>query len=479
MSKTVRIQDTGETIDSIIDIKYNTSFENNSTLCEFKTPDFSVKDILNNNTIIEIENNGTTDFIGKVKDISTDDVLTITIEEQYTELLDFDSHGRIFYQRDSGEVIKELITQDIDSKGTEILNNGTTLTDVTGTTPVFELGNFVELRPETVGTDIIFAGFPKDSTNNTTYTITFDNVQTKGDIFTYFTLKMIANNQSGSFSIKAQYIDENNYNYLWNLGEIDGINDYKLERDKASPDRTSGDLDPTDTANQNKMRIIITVKGQLIEDRAIAVDGILAKSVDIVDRENTFNSVDIPNSGRLITRKFTNTVSEAVYKILQEEQKKIKVDSNNNITLKEKGGRTAPLEITENTPVVGFDTNQNANKIYNRIAVEGDGDIYVEQKSRQSIDFFGYTNTLKKRDTSLKTRENAEQKASNLLQEYAFKDVEFTITVAPIPEAKNTETGDEISINYGGIDDTFIVKKIEKENNSYITLTIDGESINT
>ena len=479
MVTTLKFKDTGETIQNITNIRYKNTFENKSTLAEFKTPDYTLKDKLNNNRIIEIYKDNNIDFIGKVKNIESDSQLTVTLEEQYTELLDFDTHGKIFYERDSGEAIQELISKDIESKGIEIINDGSSLTDVTGTPPIFELADFVELKPEKLGTNLIFCGFPKDTTSQTNYTVTIDNINTKGDIFTYFDLNLITNNKSGSFTIKVQYIDKNNKNYLWDLGEIDGINEYKLARDKAKPQRTKGDLDPSLNTNTNKMRLIITVKGKLIEDRAIAIDGIKSKSVDIINRENTFNNVTIPNSGRNIIRKFTNTVSEAVYKILEEENKKIIIDENNNLTVKQKGETSSNLIIDDNTPILEFDTEQDTNNIYNRIIVEGDGDVYAEQESKQSIDYFGFTNTKKIRDTSIKTKKNALEKASKQLEKYSFKDVKIFVETPPLKVAQNTKTGDEIQINLNGINDTFIVKEIEKQNNGKIKFTIDAESINT
>lgn len=467
-------------IETITTVNFSQNFDNSSTIATLELYDETELDKVDNDTIIEIENeNNNIEFIGKVKTINTenDGLIEIKLEEQYTELLDYDSNGRIFYEFDSGNAIESLIEEDIRSRGSAIINNGSTLTDYTSNLPVFELTNFSSLRPENYGTNLIFGGFPREETSQTTYQITIDNITPQGDEFNSLELNLLINNLSGVFDVTAQFIDSKNNNYVWQIGAIDGVNQINLPFAKAQNINVSDGLDPTDNNNQNKLRVLISVKGELVESRAIGIDAVIGTSVDIINRNHKFNSIDIPESGRTIQRRFTNTISEAIFSILEEENKKIQINEDNNVTIKEEGGNTTPLEITEDRPIVSFDRSTYSDAIKNEIIVEGDGDVYVSEKSNQSIDTFNFKKTLKVRDTSIKTKKNAIEKARRLLSKHAFKDTQFIVEMPETEEVRNTEVGDEIYVDFNAITNNFVVEEISKQSNGWTEIIIDAESV--
>ena len=480
MSYIVRDIDTDQTIDSTVSVTFNQSFENESTLADITFLDSSELDKIDYEDYFEIENIGTNEieFTGAVKEINrNEDTIELKLEERYEELINMEADGRIIYDRDSGESIQSLIEETIEGRGKRVNNNGSELTDITSNTPVFELGDFRDRRVELYGTNIIFAGFPTEETEQTEYHITFENITPHADEFTEFEIRFILNNLSGVFDLRVQYVDANNKNYTWNIGEIDGVQTQTLPVENASTEEPSGGLDSEDTTNQNKLRIIINTQGKLIEDRAIAVDAIIGKAVDIVNRENNFTTVNIPDSGRNITRRFTDTVSEAIFKILEEEDRKLLVDGD-TITLKEEGESSSELSIIEgDTPVVNFNLNTNTDKIRNRVVVEGDNSIYVSERSQSSINQFGFEKTLKIRDLSIKNEANAVDKASEQLSKHAFKDTEIEITMPETDAVRNSEVGDEITIDYENINNDFIIKNIEKTDKGWTKILIDAETV--
>lgn len=481
MSYIVHITDADETLDSVVSVNFEQSYENESTIADIValSPD-EVNQKIGNDENIEIEkqSNGNIEFIGKIKEINkSDDQVELSAEEEYTQLHQMESNGRVFYKTDSGDAIESLITQDINSKGKRIIDNSSNLTDKSSNAPVFELGDFSNLQPHEYGTNLLFAGFPVDSTPDTTYNLTYSNITPNGEEFTEFETRMIINNLSGVFSIYAQYIDSNQKNYVWDLGSIDGVTNIVLNVEEAQDLTIDGTLDSTDSTNTNKFRFIFQINGQLVEDRAIGIDALLGKSVEIVNRPHDYNTVNIPQSGRTITRKFTNTVASSVYKILEEEEKKLLVDSNKNVIIKEKGENTADLEITEDTPIINFEVNTNSDEIRNKITVEGSGGVFVEETAPSSIQQFGFTKTKKIRDKSIKHEKNAREKAITQLEKLAFKDTKIIVELPNVDELSGTSVGDKILINYENIDNYFTIQSIEKTDTGFTKLVIDAETV--
>lgn len=480
MTYTVNLPDSGTTLNSVSEVDFAQNFNNESTLATIIILDNTEESKIGYDEKVEIVNsNNDIEFTGLIKNIDkSSENIELTAQEQYAELIEMEANGRIAYNEDSGDFIKKLITEDVSSEGRKLIQDGDTLTDVSSTAPVFELANFRDLRPEIYGTDLIFLGFPKEETDQGEYTITYDNITPHGDEFTRLETRILANN-SGVFNLYAQYIDDSGTNYIWELGNIDGVNNIELQFEEASQELVSGALDPDNTANYNKLRLIIEVNGKMIESRAIAIDGIIGKAISIENRDHNFNSIDITSTNRNITRRFTSSVSEAIYNILSEEPRTLIIDENNNVTLKTKGETDAPLEIIEGeTPVINWDVNKNTDKIRNRIIVEGDNDILVEKKSLSSIQTFGFTKTKKIRDLSIQNESDARDRAEQELADLSFEDAKIIIEMPDTTELNNSETGDKIYINYKDINNTFIINEIEKTSDGWTKIKIDAESIN-
>jgi len=217
--------------------------------------------------------------------------------------------------------------------------------------------------------------------------------------------------------------------------------------------------------------------GDPIENKAIAVDFIESKSVDIVSRNTDYNNVNIPDLGRDITRQFSGNVNSAIFGITEEENGRIHITASNNVEYRIIGESTSDYEIIKNeTKVVDLEVDADVEKIRNRVIVQGDNDIIAVQRNDASINFFGFTKTLKRRDQSIKNQRDAGRKADKLLEKLAFKDAEITWTVPTAGVYDNIRIGDNIKIEWDTIRGQFNVKSVEFENNGWAEITVDAET---
>lgn len=475
MALILRDSDTQEQIETT-NIEYSDTFENEATTADIELLSDTQSQNLSQDQQVEIYNTASDniEFTGIVKDLPENyGVNEITVKQNYRELIELDANGRIFYNEDSGAVLRKLITEDIESRGSELLYDGSSTTNIATTAPVGELANFKQIRPEEFGTDLYFVGFPKQETTETVYTVTLDSLSFTGEELQEIETRLIINNLSNIFDIQVQYVDDSNKNYVWELGKIDGEVSENLSVAKAENKTTANTLDP-DT-NANKLRFIISVDGKLVESRALLIDSIVAKSIDIIDRSTSFDTINIPNSGRDITRKFNRSVSEAVYNILTEEPRNLRVEGGSVFRI-EKGGTEADLELIEGvSPVIGWTKDSNPDRVINKITVEGSNDVYVQNKSQTSIDEYG-VKSAKVRDFSITNQNEAEQKTRQILEDNAWKDTILSFYIAKTQEVSDLQVGQNVYINFDSIDNQFVLIEINKESSGWVELKFEAES---
>lgn len=480
MSYSVHSLDKNRELTGVADVSFARNFRNEATEATVELFSREEAQSLNLNETIEIRNReGDRVFIGNVKTTPTGDTqrtYTIKAKQRYVEAFEFHSNNRVFYQEDSGTVMRKLITEDIESRGKELALTCDSLDMIESDAPVVELGEFSTIRPEDYGDDIIFIGYPKNIADDNKYHATFPDIEFKGDELQRLEMRLILNNISGVMDITVQYVDDDNTNYVWELGDsVDGVKELELRVDEARDIDIDKGLDPE--SNPNTLRIVTEIQGEPVESRAIGIDSIKTASVDVVSRPHGFNSVNIPDTGRPITRRFTESVSEAIYAILEEEKGKLIVDEEDNVQYREAGERDAELEIIKGeTPVVSLDVDTDVTRIRNHIVVQGEEDLVVSKESDASRRFFDQTKTYKRRDESIKRETDAIDKANELLNELAFRDTEITVVMPNTGVFEKARTGDNVRVEWDNIQNEFILDEIQDSTDEFIELTLVAES---
>lgn len=481
MSYTVQDRSTGTQYESVIDIAFNKTYSNRATIADVTFASRQEASGLNLEQEIEIlDSSGNREFLGIVKNkpenFATNDTYTIKLEQAYSKLLDFDVNNRTFYQVDSGQVIDSLITEEVDQRGADLVYAGDQTADVTSDATYVELCNFKQIRPESYGTDMLFIGFDSSSSSNQYDTI-IDNITYSGEIIQQIDIHMIANNLGDLFDYTIQYVDANNKNHVWTNDSFDGSGFLHLNLEDARDKEIQGGLDPS--VDTEKILIRVELSGTPIEIRAIAIDAIITNSIDVNNRDHGFDAVNVPNSGRDLIRNFTETASEGIYNILQEENKKLIISEENTVEIVEEGEQSSELEIDDDTPVIDIDIDTNPDNIINKVIVEGQGDVYTKAEDRGSQSFYGFTKTRRVRDQSLVRGKEAREKADEILRKNAWTDTEITVKVPPLNSLQNTNVGDSIDFTRGSVNTTMIIKEITKSDNDLVKIRMETESTET
>jgi len=225
----------------VTSVEFEKNIESQATLCIFETMQKKTVEDLDMNEEIRVENveTGDVEFRGNIKQLPSGDTksaYTVKARQKIADAFNFPANNRIFYETDSGEVMRDLIQEDIREKGLSINNTGDDLSQVTSNAPVFELGNFPRISPQQVGDDIVFLGFPDSLVDKTRYNVTFSDIQPDGDRIQQINLRMILNNNGGVFNFKVQYISPKNENMVWDLGDrLNGVVELELSIDEAEP----------------------------------------------------------------------------------------------------------------------------------------------------------------------------------------------------------------------------------------------------
>lgn len=459
------------TLTEWFDFKYERSFDVEATIAEIVFPKDGEVDNLSLNEEITIKENNTPVFKGDISKIPTEDrkgTKTIRVYGDYAKLFDFQSNGRVFFKEDSGNVMSDLINQNIEIQNRNVLFDGSSLTPVsTSGFDYVELGDFRQIHPEEFGDDSVVCGLQKDNAGS--YHLTIDNVGIKNDELLKLGTRFYINNLSGEFDLEIEY-RENDKNFIWYLPDADGIVDIDLNPAQASSTPQLVDQTQLSTNGTIQFRLQST---KLIGRRALGIDGITAISANVVNRNVPFNTIDIPTTGREITRKFNENVSEVLFELSREEQGNIITTPDGTVKLKQAFSNQSDLEITDSTDVFDFYRDADLNAIVNRVVVEGDG-FTIARKEPNSIQFYDTTNTESIRDPSIKNKSDAEDKATEFLRENAFVDTQLEVILPLFDYWKDVEIGDQIRVNRDGIKGDFLVRDIVKRQDSRIVLRIDA-----
>lgn len=469
----VKKKSDGNYLDSVTEVSFSRNDKNSSRKAEI-TVFGDERDDLSLNDVLILENNGSEEFIGQIKKIPSEPKNSIKLVENFDDLFSLNGEGRIFYNKSSDTVITKLINETVDTRGLNISYSGDNMTDVSSNAPEFELSNFSSVRPERYGTDMLYIGFPSSSTDSNEYNVTINNIVTDGDYFQKLYISLIANNYGDLFNFEVQYI-ESETNYIWDdIGQIDSRSFVELSLENARDKEKDWAL-TANSSNNNTLRIHISLSGTPPERRAIGIDAVITNNINVTSRDSKINNINIPNSDRNITRQFNGSIGNAVQDVLDEENKILEIDQDYNVNVRKKQNTSASLIIDEDTPIITFEPDVDVDKIINKVVVEGANDIYYTDKNQASIDQFNTTNIKRVRDRSIIRMSEAEEKASQILRNNAFKDVNLTIKMPYTENLRNSQTGEIVTVNRQGINGNFILKEINDNSKTWVEVILKGE----
>jgi hypothetical protein len=453
-------QDTGE-LTTVIDVSYVRKYETGSGIADITLVSEAEKNSLNVDEGIRIED-GNKGFIGNVAKIGDTQPYEIKVYGRFRKTFDFDINNRIFYETDSGKARRKAIQEKVEERGLEIADTGDNLNGVSSNAPVFELADFSQISPQQVGSDLLFVGFPEGNTNTSaSYQVTFDNIDFQGDEFQRLKIRMIANNLGDVFDFEIEY-QVAGTNYIWTRPEFDGAGTLNLNPARATSEGSQ-------LSTNNKLQIRISLQGQLVESRAVLIDSVQINSLDVSQRNIPFDSVDIQDTGRQITRIVDKSLNEFLYTLDEADDGNTIVTTDNDIIYKSVDDQKADLRIDNDTPLIDFTVEDDTDRITNQVTIDGEG-FKITVKDSASIGFYN-DKVRKQRDINetITRRSDAERRAVGVLQNKAFVDRYITVITPPIEPIRNAEIGDTVRVVTDEIQgDFYILRKEKREDESYI-----------
>jgi hypothetical protein len=467
----------GTLLTTTISAEYSKSFENEADGAEFELVDFNEVDPIDVSDEIEVREEGNTVWSGIVTQIpnTIQDSRTFTIqaEQLYGDLLDMSTNGRVFYQTNRSEVARKLVTEQVENRGIEITETFSDLSNTTSNAPTVELGDFQSNRPEKFGSNLAYIGFPVDETTDSTYSITVSNIDYSGDEFTQLQVELLLNNLGSVFNITAQYVDADQKNYVWDVGSPDGYSTLLLDAAEANDRELTNGLTETDTKT---LKIFVNLSGFPVESRAIGLDAVKVTSNTVSARDTKYTT-NIPTENTTVSRKFQNSVSEAIYSLYQGSNKKVIIeDDSKTLTVRSERDTEAPYNIDSTTPVLDFGVNTDSNKVINKAVVEGDNKTFSESQNIESQTKYGQK-VKRVRDTSIKSQDDASTKANEIVENNSYTDTIFEVEVPTTQETRNTKTGQAMSVNIYNINTIMTVKE-KQVNEGRTTFILEGKSKN-
>jgi len=450
------------------DYSYGSEFKSVSSVAKINFINASEVDNITLGENINIKENGNEVFSGEVvkTDKPRDGIRTVVLHNDFNKLFGYQCNGRSFFDTDAGTIMTKLISENIQIDDPKVQYDGTTTSPITtsGGFDYAELSDFRQISIADYGSDLYQAAIAEDDGGN--FSITIDNVNLSSDELNRLNFRYIINNKGSLIQQEVEY-RINDKNYVWSLGKPDAVNDLTLRPENAQTEPKL--VNNTQLTTNGKLQLRLETD-QLPEARAVAIDGIETISTTVKSRDTDFTTIDIPDTGRKITRKFENSVADALYDITRGESAEI-ITSGDTIKLKDRFASQSDVKINNQTDIIDIDTNANINSIVNRVVVQGDG-FTIARKEPNSIEFYDVINTKTIKDLSIKNIDDAEATAREFLRKNAFVDTEIEVTVPRTDIIDRIEVGDEIPYNLDK-SGKFLLTEYQRNRDNTVVLYLD------
>lgn len=428
---------------------------------------------------VTITKNGTDDFTGfvtgKPTSAGSDPGLEIECKDRRLELK-FEQVSRVFYNMDTGDIIKEALNKRTELRNEQYVHKGDDLTNWSSNLPEFELGNIDSQSLHEAGNDFIFGGWVAGAgSEQSIYNITYSNVPSKtvpgdGTIDRFYT-RLLINNRGQQFSGEVDLRDDSGNNYIWPL-ELRGsrFEEVELNAEEATTDASIGNKVTTDGTLEYRFKI----DGELSEARAVAIDYAKTIPFNTRTRSTTLNPSGVVTTGRTITRRIDRSIFELIKELATEDGHISYIDTNDVLYYEPSGQTTSSLKIDHSTtPVTKADFDRDYENITNKVTVQGAGDVRVTLEDNASINFYGVSPREEPIvDESIQTRSEATERGRGYLKKHAWDDVAFTFEVADA-SYQQLGIGENVEITWPpeNINGTYTVSDIETDKHGIVTLS--------
>lgn len=425
---------------------------------------------ISSNDSLTVTESGETTFRGEVSGDPIPEVGRLEINGlgERRGLLHREAH-QVVYDTESSEAVKTLATTQAKSLPRTEIHVGDDLTDWTFDADVAQLYNGTRAGLYNWGTDLIFLGARKGTTQQ--QVARYGNVTStaiEDGIFELQT-RLLVNNVGNNWNLAIELVTPGDTTYKW-TPDIPGtgFEPYTLKSEDAV---TSGQVSETGTLEYR-----FTPKGETGQNIGIYIDNAHTIPFRRKTVSNAPSTSGVVSTGRTITRRVDETVAAVLSDLATEDQVDWWVDDS---TLYYRDGPpdTNALSITQGTTqVVEADIDKDYESVINAWTVIGDDDIEETAVDQASINFYGERIPDSVTDKDIKTAAEAQARAEGHLNETAWDDTLGTWTIAD-REFRKLATGQRIPVTWGraDLDGTFTVETLVISEQD-VQVTVGGSS---
>jgi hypothetical protein len=422
-----------------------------------------------------IRKNGNTEFTGVLMEDPTagrdDPKIELKAWSKKAELK-FEQVNRTFYDKDTGQIIRNAINEESYALNEDDLHRGSSLSGWSSETPVFETAGISSQELQERGYDLIFCGWREGA--NGEYTVTYDvdsgDLVGDGQLLQLKTRVLVAD-QGGQFTLDVELRDNFGNQYLWEDLNTRGsdFQTHELNAEDATPD---GELSSDAT-----LQYRFNIKGDLPEPRAAAIDYAAATFYATNDRGADISPTDVQSTGNSIVRHFDGNILNLITKLETEDDYISWVDENDVLHYAAAGDRTSAKTIDySSTPVTKAKFNRDYSRIKNKVTVQGSGNIQVVLRDDASIKFYGVSARHEPlTDPDIETRDAAIKRGRGFLKKNAWNDTAMEFEIADASFAQ-VQVGEAIQVDWPpeNINSEFVVTDVEPKDRGFVTLKVSG-----
>lgn len=333
--------------------------------------------------------------------------------------------SRPFFERDSGEIVRQVTTTEAQERGDEDIHRGSELAGWKSDMEVFELGNLATKKLHEKGSDILFGGIREGGTG--TYSLTYTDVPARAapgraQLYKLVT-RLLVNGKGGQIALEVELVSEDGTSMLWKIDSPPS--DFEVLT-LALEDAVPGDLSSPGTLEYR-----FDISGSLTDNTGIAIDYATAYPFKTESRETTLDTSGVRDTGRAISRRFDQTALEVLQDMETEENYQSWVDADEVLYFEPAGSQQTELAIREGeTRVTSAEFNRDYDNIVNEVKVQGDG-VQENVKDSESIRFYGLSSRDEPIvDEAIKTSAEARDRGNGYLAKKAWEEVVATFEIA-------------------------------------------------
>jgi len=378
---------------------------------------------------------------------------------------------RVFYEADSGDVVTDLVTESVEELPLTEIHSGDDPSNWASIAPVAEPYSGGRAGLYDFGTDLLFLGCRAnhESELRTTYSsVPTDAIE---DGFFELETRIIAPFVA-EWDLTVELKTSGGDSYRWQPELQEGANTYVL---------VAEDADPQDSGlSGGELRYRFQPNGVVAQNTGFFLDHAATVPFRTSARSTDLDANDVPTTGRTITRRFDESVGEAIDTLATEDQAAWYID-NNTVTY-EPG--TPPTDtsvptITEGaTPVVNTTEDRDFESIVNEIVVAGGEGVEHVARDQGSISQYNRKRPDRVGDPQLRTESGAEARADGELADRAYDDAAVTFDIADLSYAGLT-AGQRVDIDYSSVDITSErqVLAVEATLNGICSVTVEDTTV--